>query len=237
MRMPSPRGTGSSWASLGLHCSQQHGVSGAQSCCPVSHQPLLFLGSSTSSGGISRAQEQHGHQDSPHVQDPSAVATPSYLLARGCPRGRAKRCCARLPRLPRPHTARVTPEEMGSVLGRKSKQRAPRCWSMSCAHAPRGCHSFPAPRLPQPTSQLAVGPPGGSGGALGSQGLGGHHCQTQQTLHPKTMLTAPAAREGGWVRILAPQAGLIGMTQLLGCQALAPWSSPGCRVPAAHHGH
>lgn len=72
----------------------------------------------------------------PRCRTPRAMATPSYLLSRGCTRGRAARCRARLPRLPRPHTMRVTQEEMGSVLGRKSKQSTPRCRSMPCPHAP-----------------------------------------------------------------------------------------------------
>lgn len=230
--------------SWGLHHSQRRRVDGAQSC-PASHQPLVLLSSSPSSCGTDTAPEQHGPTQvlppgwSPGAGPPRATAAPSYLLVRGCPRGRVVRCRARLPWLPQPHTAHVTPEEIGSSLGRKLKQRAPRCRSTPHPRAPWGSSgplAQPAPRLPQPTLHPAAGLPGRPGGTPKPPGPDGRWGQTHRTPCPG-MASSPASTVGewGWVRMghrSASRAGTPGRDTARPHrhQSLALWSPPGCRI-------
>lgn len=74
------------------------------------------------------------------VQEPSERGCSLLPGAAGLLQGRAEPSRARLPR---PHTVHVMPEEIGSTLGRKLKQGAPRSWSTPHPCAPRGT---PAPR-------------------------------------------------------------------------------------------
>lgn len=166
----------------------------------------------------------------PRCRTPRAAAAPSYLLARGCPRGRAARCRARLPRLPRLRTAHVTLEEIGSVLGRKSNQRAPRCWSTPCPHAPWGSSCLPAWQPPGCPDPPHTGPWGHPAGTPRPPGPDGPHSRTHHTLHPGRASPASAAGERGWVRVLGPQAGTTAMAQPRGCWTLALGSLPGCGV-------
>lgn len=87
------------------------------------------------------------------------------------------------------------------MLGRKSKQRAPRCWSTPHPHDPRGSSCPPAPvvpRLPQPTSHMAVGLPGHPGGTPGQNS----HCGwTHWILHPRMASPASATGEQGLARM------------------------------------
>ena len=169
-----------------------------------------------------------------------AVAAPSYLPARGCPRGRVAWCRARLPRLLQPHTTHVTLEEIGSALGRKSKQRAPPCRSTPHPHAPRGSSCPPArlaPRLPQPTLHPAAGLPGRPGGTPRPPGPDGHRGRTHRTLRPGMASPASAAGEQGWVRMghrSTPGAGTSGRDHWHGAahrhRTSALWSPPWCRV-------
>lgn len=158
---PAPRVRGAAPWAPGLHRSQWCRTGGAQSC-PVSCQPLHLLSSSPGSRGTGTAPgAPRPHTGAAtgmvpgHRTPPQATAAPSYLPAWGCPQGRGVRCRAGLPQLPRPRTAHVTPEEMGSALGRKSKRRAARCGSMLHPCAPQGSSrtpTQPCPRLPLSTS-------------------------------------------------------------------------------------
>lgn len=157
-----------------------------------------------------------------------AAAASSYLPLRGCPRGRAVPCCARLPRA---HTAHVMPEEIGSALGRKLKQRAPRCWSTPHPRAPRGTPAPRPSRLPEPTSRPSAGLPGHPGGTPRLPAPDGHRGQTHWTPCAGIALPASAVGEGlgeggtGGHRALGPQAGTAGTAEPHRALCL-PWPPP-----------
>ena len=96
------------------------------------------------------------------------------------------------------------------MLGRKSKQRAPRCWSMPHPRTPRGSSCPPArPRLPRPTWHPAAGLPARAGGTPRHPGPGGRRSwtrRTHRTPRPGVASLASAAGEQGWVRTLGPLA-------------------------------
>lgn len=203
------------------------GPKGARSCSAGPRAPSLSkceVGG-TQSCPCGTAQDRvapHGcwPWDGHRAQDPQNRTAPSYLLVRGCPRGRAPWCCARLPRLPRLRTAHVTLEE--TALGRKSKLRASRCRSTPHPRSPRGSScppAWPAPGLPQATSHRAVGVPAG---AWRLPGLGAHLGRTEWAPHPRTASVASADGEG-----LGEDGA---MAQPHRHRTLAPWSPPGRRV-------
>lgn len=147
---------------------------GAPWHCPVCLQPPLLLSSSWSAG---RAWEQL-------KQSPGTGPPAPRPLHPTCQCGAAHeavlRGAAQCQAATAPHT-HVTPEEIGSVLGRKSKQRAPQSWSTPRPHAPRddSCPpARPAPHMAQPTSQPATGLPSGT---ATSPGPGSCHSWTHCT--------------------------------------------------------